>query len=66
MAIQSVAAAIHALLLAAHALGLAACWMCAPLFAPDAARVTRWTCLPIGNRKRLSRWAIRLNCRNPK
>jgi len=37
MAIQSVAAAIHALLLAAHALGLAACWMCAPLFAPGAA-----------------------------
>ena len=36
MAIQSVAAAIHALLLAAHALGLAACWMCAPLFAPGA------------------------------
>jgi F420 biosynthesis protein FbiB-like protein len=36
MAIQSVAAAIHNLLLAAHALGLAACWMCAPLFAPGA------------------------------
>ena len=38
MAIQSVAAAIQNLLLAAHALGLGACWMCAPLFAPDAAR----------------------------
>ncbi len=37
MAIQSVAAAIHVLLLAAHALGLAACWMCAPLFAPGVA-----------------------------
>jgi len=32
-----VAAAIHVLLLAAHALGLAACWMCAPLFAPGVA-----------------------------
>jgi len=39
MAIQSAAAAIQNLLLAAHALGLGACWMCAPLFAPDAARV---------------------------
>jgi F420 biosynthesis protein FbiB-like protein len=38
MAIQSVAAAIQNLLLAARALGLGACWMCAPLFAPDAAR----------------------------
>ena len=38
MAMQSVAAAIQNLLLAAHAQGLAACWMCAPLFAPDAAR----------------------------
>ena len=38
MAIQSVAAAIQNLLLAAHAQGLAACWMCAPLFAPAAAR----------------------------
>ena len=37
MAIQSVAAAIHVLLLTAHALGLAACWMCAPLFAPGVA-----------------------------
>ena len=39
MAIQSVAAAIQNLLLAAHAKGLGACWMCAPLFAPEAARV---------------------------
>jgi coenzyme F420-0:L-glutamate ligase/coenzyme F420-1:gamma-L-glutamate ligase len=38
MAIQSVAAAAQNLLLAAHAHGLGACWMCAPLFAPDAAR----------------------------
>jgi F420 biosynthesis protein FbiB-like protein len=38
MAIQSVAAAVQNLLLAVHALGLAACWMCAPLFAPEAAR----------------------------
>jgi F420 biosynthesis protein FbiB-like protein len=38
MAIQSVAAAIQNLLLAAHTLGLGACWMCAPLFAPEAAR----------------------------
>jgi coenzyme F420-0:L-glutamate ligase/coenzyme F420-1:gamma-L-glutamate ligase len=39
MAMQSVAAAIQNLLLAVHAQGLAACWMCAPLFAPDAARL---------------------------
>lgn len=32
MAIQSVAAAVQNLLLAAHALGLGACWCCAPLF----------------------------------
>jgi coenzyme F420-0:L-glutamate ligase/coenzyme F420-1:gamma-L-glutamate ligase len=32
MAVQSVAAAIQNLLLAAHALGLGACWCCAPLF----------------------------------
>jgi coenzyme F420-0:L-glutamate ligase/coenzyme F420-1:gamma-L-glutamate ligase len=38
MAIQSVAAAIQNSLLAAHALGLGAGWMCAPLFAPDEAR----------------------------
>ena len=38
MAIQSVAAAIQNLLLTAHALGLGACWMCAPLFCPDVVR----------------------------
>jgi F420 biosynthesis protein FbiB-like protein len=38
MAVQGVAAAIQNLLLAAHAQGLGACWMCAPLFAPDEAR----------------------------
>ena len=38
MAIQGVAAAIQNSLLAAHALGLGAGWMCAPLFAPDEAR----------------------------
>ncbi len=38
MAIQSVAASIQNLLLAAHALGLGACWMCAPLFCPDTVR----------------------------
>jgi len=38
MAIQCVAAAIQNFLLAAHALGLGASWMCAPLFSPDEAR----------------------------
>ena len=38
MAIQSVAAAVESLLLAAHVEGLGACWMCMPLFAPDGAR----------------------------
>ena len=38
MAVQSVAMAGENLLLAAHAEGLGACWMCAPLFAPDAVR----------------------------
>ena len=38
MAIQCVAAAIQNFLLAAHALGLGAGWMCAPLFAPSEAR----------------------------
>ena len=36
MAGQAVAAAIQNLLLAAAELGLGACWMCAPLFCPDA------------------------------
>lgn len=35
MAVQSAAMAGQNLLLAAHAEGLAACWMCAPLFCPD-------------------------------
>jgi F420 biosynthesis protein FbiB-like protein len=40
MAVQSVALACQNLLLAAHAHGLGACWMCAPLFAPDLVRTT--------------------------
>ncbi len=35
MAAQSTAMAGQNLLLAAHALGLGACWLCAPLFCPD-------------------------------
>jgi len=38
MAVQSVAAAIENLLLAAHAMGLGACWFCAPLFCPETVR----------------------------
>lgn len=38
MATQSVAMATQNLLLAAHASGLGACWMCAPLFVPDTVR----------------------------
>ena len=38
MAIQSAAAAIQNLLLAAHAAGLGACWMAAPLYCPDVVR----------------------------
>jgi F420 biosynthesis protein FbiB-like protein len=38
MAVQSAALAGGHLLLAAHAEGLASCWMCAPLFAPDTVR----------------------------
>lgn len=38
MAAQSVAMAGQNLLLAAHALGLGACWMCAPLFCPQTVR----------------------------
>jgi len=40
MSIQSVAMAVQNLLLLAHALGLGACWMCAPLFCPDIVRET--------------------------
>lgn len=36
MAVQSVAMAVQNLLLAAAAEGLGACWMCAPLFCPEA------------------------------
>ncbi|MCY3720255.1 MAG: nitroreductase family protein [Anaerolineaceae bacterium] len=35
MAVQGTAMAGQNLLLAAHGLGLGACWMCAPLFCPD-------------------------------
>ena len=35
VAVQSTAMAGQNLLLAAHALGLGACWMCAPLFCPE-------------------------------
>jgi coenzyme F420-0:L-glutamate ligase/coenzyme F420-1:gamma-L-glutamate ligase len=38
MAVQGTAMATQNLLLAAHAEGLAACWMCAPLFCPDVVR----------------------------
>ena len=38
MAIQSVAASTENLLLAAHAAGLGACWMAAPLYCPDVVR----------------------------
>lgn len=38
MAVQSVAMALQNLLLAAHAEGLGACWMCAPLFSGAAVR----------------------------
>lgn len=40
MASQSVALAGQNLLLAAHAEGLGACWLCAPLFCPDVVRET--------------------------
>ncbi len=38
MAIQSLALALGNLMLAAHHQGLGSCWVCAPLFAPDAVR----------------------------
>jgi coenzyme F420-0:L-glutamate ligase/coenzyme F420-1:gamma-L-glutamate ligase len=40
MAVQSVAMAMQNLLLAAHAEGLGACWMCAPLFCGEAVRAS--------------------------
>jgi len=45
MAVQSTAMAGQNLLLAAHAVGLAACWMCAPLFCPEV--VSRTLDLPL-------------------
>lgn len=38
MAVQSTAMAVQNFLLLAHSAGLAACWMCAPLFCPDTVR----------------------------
>jgi F420 biosynthesis protein FbiB-like protein len=38
MAVQSLAAAIENMLLAAHAEGLGSCWFCAPLFCQDTVR----------------------------
>lgn len=40
MAAQSTAMAGQNILLAAHALGLGACWLCAPLFCPETVRRT--------------------------
>jgi F420 biosynthesis protein FbiB-like protein len=40
MATQGTAMAAQNLLLAAHAAGLGACWMCAPLFCPDTVGAT--------------------------
>ena len=40
MATQSTAMAAQNFLLAAHALGLGACWMCAPLFCPQVVKQT--------------------------
>lgn len=40
MAAQTLGAAVQNILLAAHAKGLAACWVCAPLFCPEVARRT--------------------------
>jgi F420 biosynthesis protein FbiB-like protein len=38
LAMQSLAAAVQNLLLAAHALGLGACWFCAPVFCKETVR----------------------------
>ncbi len=40
MAAQAVACAVQNVLLGASALGLGACWMCAPLFCPETVRET--------------------------
>lgn len=37
MAMHAIGAAVQSLMLAATSLGLGSCWMCAPLFCPDAA-----------------------------
>ena len=51
MAAQGVAMAGENLLLAAHAHGLGACWMCAPLFAQEVVAALRWASHPHGNRR---------------
>ena len=58
MAVQSTAMATQNLLLAAHAEGLGACWMCAPLFCPDRVKGC-WVCQRIGIRRPSSRSANR-------
>jgi coenzyme F420-0:L-glutamate ligase/coenzyme F420-1:gamma-L-glutamate ligase len=40
MAVQSIGAAMQNLLLSLHLNGLGACWMCAPLFCPEAVQET--------------------------
>lgn len=40
MAIQGAAMAAQNMLLAAHSLGVGACWLCAPLFVPDTVRAS--------------------------
>ena len=57
MAVQSVALACQNLLLAAHHVGLGACWLCAPLFVPPLyARCL--SCRAIGSRRPSLPWAI--------
>ena len=59
MAVQSTAMAGQNLLLAAHALGLGACWMCAPCF-HQRLYVKHWNYQLIGNHKHLSLLVILL------
>jgi coenzyme F420-0:L-glutamate ligase/coenzyme F420-1:gamma-L-glutamate ligase len=40
MAVQSVALASQNLMLAAHAVGIGSCWICAPIFCPETVRTT--------------------------
>lgn len=40
MAVQSVALACQTLMLAAHAVGLGSCWICAPIFCTDVVRAS--------------------------